>query len=231
MKTAGMIGGIGPESTIAYYRAIIDAYRRRTGDGSYPSLLIDSIDVTKLLGLAGAGRLDELARYLLREIERLAAAGADFGFLAANTPHVVFDELRAAAPIPLISIVEATAAKAAELGLKRPALLGTRFTMDGTFYRDAFSRAGIALVVPDEGERAYVHDKYVSELVNGLTLDETRRCVLAIVARLHDRENADGLILGGTELPLLLPDAAYAGVPVLDTTLIHADSVVAALLA
>src|SRR5262245_16452444 len=105
MKTAGLIG-IAPPSTMDYYRSIVSQYRERTQDGSYPPLLINCIDMQKMLALAEAGRLGELAAFLGEEIEKLAAGGAHFGGLTANTAHLVFDELRAAASIPLISIVE-----------------------------------------------------------------------------------------------------------------------------
>src|SRR5215470_1114706 len=107
-KTIGMIGGIGPESTIDYYRLLLDAYRQRVPDGSAPSIIINSIDVNKALAMLDAGELQKLIDYLAPEIERLARAGADFAFLSANTPHIVFDELQRRSPIPLVSIVEAT---------------------------------------------------------------------------------------------------------------------------
>jgi aspartate racemase len=222
-----MIGGLGPESTIAYYRALIAAYRDRTADGSYPPILITSADLTKVLALVAADRLDELVDYLLPEVQRLADAGSDFGFIAANTPHVVFDELRRASSIPLISIVDATCATAQTLGLSRLGILGTRFTMEGRFYRDVFSQAGITLVAPSEDEQAFVHETYVTELVNGITRPETRARLLRVVERLRDEAGIDGIVLGGTELPLVLPDTEYGGVPFLDTTLIHVHRIVA----
>src|SRR4051812_48898100 len=111
MKSIGLIGGIAPESTVEYYRALIAVHRQRT-DGAYPSILINSIDLVKLLAHAGANEREELAAYVLAELERLALAGATLGLLASNTPHLVFDEVRARSPIPLVSIVEAAAAKA-----------------------------------------------------------------------------------------------------------------------
>ncbi|MEW5869831.1 MAG: aspartate/glutamate racemase family protein [Chloroflexota bacterium] len=131
MKTVGIVGGIGPESTIEYYRQIIALYRQQRRDGSYPRILINSIDMKKMLDLIGAGNLAGVTGYLLEEIQKLARAGADFGALASNTPHLVFDELRRLSPIPLISIVEAACQKAAGLGLRRVGLYGTRFTMQG----------------------------------------------------------------------------------------------------
>jgi aspartate racemase len=231
MKTAGMIGGVGPESTIAYYRAIVGRYRERMPGGNYPSLLIDSIDLTRMLALIEADRLSDIAAYLVDELRRLAAAGADFGFIAANTPHVVFDRVQAASPIPLISIVEATCARARELGLTRLGIFGTRYTMQGRFYRDACSRAGIALFAPSDADLRFLHEKYLAELVNGIFLPQTRDALLRIAERMRDEHAVEGIILGGTELPLILTDPAHDGIAFLDTTAIHADAVVAELLA
>src|SRR5215470_4010788 len=153
MKTVGLIGGVGPESTIEYYRFIIEAYRAETKDDTYPSIIINSVDVNKYVGLATANRFDTFADELVIEIDRLARAGADFGALAANTPHIVFDKLQRRSSIPLVSIVEATCGKAQSLGLKRVALLGTRFTMTGGFYQDVFGHAEIDLVVPNDEEQ------------------------------------------------------------------------------
>lgn len=230
MKTVGIIGGIGPESTVEYYRSIIASYREQTRDGSYPRIIINSVDMKKMLDLIGADELDRVAEYLVGEVRKLAAAGADFGLLAANTPHVVFAELSRRSPIPLLSIVEATCAEAKALELKRPGLFGTHFTMRGRFYPEAFFREGMTLVIPDEDEQTYIHDKYMSELVQGVFLPETRERLLSVVDRLKEREDIDGLILGGTELPLILRDAADRGIPFLDTTRIHVKVVVAKLL-
>jgi len=209
-----------------YYRLIIAAYRERKQDGSYPPIIINSIDLNKARDLVTANALAELTEYLVVEVRRLARAGADFGLLAANTPHIVFDDLRRQSPIPLLSIVEATCEAAKALGLKRLGLLGTRFTMQGRFFPDVFTREGMTLVVPAPDEQAYIHDKYMAELVNGIFLSETRQGLLEIVERLKRREGIEGVILGGTELPLILRDAASGDIPFLDTTRIHVQSAV-----
>jgi aspartate racemase len=230
MKTLGIIGGLGPESTVDYYRLIVAAYREQKQDGSYPAIIINSIDLNKARDLVTANALADLTEYLVAEVQRLARAGADFGLLAASTPHIVFDDIRRQSPIPLISIVEATCEAAKALGLKRLGLLGTRFTMQGRFFPDVFAREGMSLVVPTEDEQAYIHDKYMSELVNGIFLAETRERLLKIVERLKEREGIEGVILGGTELPLLLRDATLQDIPFLDTTQIHVRSAVAQML-
>jgi aspartate racemase len=226
MKSIGIIGGLGPESTIEYYRSIIASYGERIPDGSYPSITINSIDLKKVLDLVSANNLAELADYLVSEIERLARAGAECGLVAANTPHIVFDEVHRRAPIPLLSIGEATCDEAKTLGLTKLGLFGARFTMQARFYPDVFSREGIALAVPDQHDQAYIHHIYLNELVKGIVRSETRERLFAIVDRLKERDGIQGLILGGTELSLILRDSTVRGIPVLDTTRIHAKKIV-----
>jgi aspartate racemase len=231
VRTLGIIGGIAPESTVEYYRGLVTAYRERVRDGSYPSIVIDSIDLQKMLALAGAGALAELTAYLLAELRRLADAGASVALLASNTPHIVFDELRRRSPIPLVSIVEAACAEAKALGLGRVGLFGTRFTMQGRFYPDVFSREGIALVLPSAEDQAFIHDRYMGELVHGVFRPETRDGLLAVVDRLVATERIEGLVLGGTELPLILRDPAGRPIPFLDTTRLHVAAAMKQLLA
>lgn len=226
MKSLGLIGGIAPESTIAYYRAIISLYRARLADNSYPALLISSIDLTKMLGMVADNNFVELVEYLLDEITRLQRAGADFAALASNTPHIVFDELQNRSPLPLVSIVESACEVARERGLHKLGLFGTRFTMQSGFYSRLFSKEGIDLVVPDSDEQQYIHESYMTELVNGIFRQDTREHLLAIAGRMKDADGIDGLILGGTELPLILAEPEYDGLPLLDTTQIHVRKIV-----
>src|SRR5213075_2784593 len=224
MRTLGIIGGLGPESTIDYYGRIIALYRERTADGSYPQFIINSINMKRGLDFMDANNLAGMAEYLLEEIGRLAQAGATFGLISANTPHIVFDEVASKSPIPLISIVECACADAKARGLKKLVLFGTRFTMQGTFYSKVFSREGIDLVVPDAKDQEYIHDKYLTELVPGKFLPETRDKLLAIVDRMKAKIDIDGVILSGTELPLILRDPDHKGIPLLDTTKIHCQA-------
>jgi aspartate racemase len=171
-----------------------------------------------------------MADYLLEEIGKLARAGATFGLISANTPHIVFDQVASKAPIPLISIVEATCAAAQARKLKRLALFGTRYTMQATFYPKVFSREGIELFVPGPEDQTYIHDKYLNELVSGKFLPETHAGLLAIVDRMKANSNIDGVILAGTELPLILRDSEHNGIPLLDTTEIHCEAAVTEML-
>lgn len=230
MKILGIVGGIAPESTIEYYRLIISSYRAQKTDDSYPHLIINSINLRKMIDLIEANKLTEMTAYLSGEIERLKRAGADFGLLASNTPHIVFDELERQSPIPLISIVRSACERAQALKLKKVGLFGTRFTMQGSFYAEVFSRHGITIALPDAEDQEYIHNKYMGELIKGIFLPETRAELLAIVERLKEKADIEGLILGGTELPLILRDVNDQAIPFLDTTRIHVEDAVAQML-
>jgi len=226
MKTLGIIGGLGPESTVDYYQRIIALYRERTGDGSYPEFIINSLNLRKGLDFMDANDLPGMTDYLLHGIGKLARAGADFGLISANTPHIVFEDVASKSPIPLISIVEATCASAKAHNLKRLALLGTRYTMQASFYPKVFSRERIELFVPEPDDQNYIHEKYFTELVPGKFLPATRAGLLAIVDRMKAERDIAGVILAGTELPLILRDPDYNGIPFLDTTKIHVEAAV-----
>lgn len=226
MKTLGIIGGIGPEATIDYYKSLITTHREQNPGADAPSIVINSINMKKAVDLITANRLTELANYFVDEIRRLANAGADVGLLAANTPHIVFDEIAGQSPLPLISIVEATRDEARSEGFSRVGLLGTRFTMKARFYPEVFAREQIQIVVPSDPDQEYVHEKYFRELVNGTFLDETRSQLVAIVRRMRERDAIEAVILGGTELPLILRGTEM-GIPLLDTTQIHVRAALA----
>jgi aspartate racemase len=230
VKTAGIVGGMGPESTIDYYRRIIQEYGEQRG-GSGPSLLITSVDTKALLAIAAADDRVALANLLSGAVDVLAAGGADFAVLSANTPHIVFEEVQARSKIPMISIVEVTAEAARAQGLRRLGLIGTRYTMRGEFYPRVFARAGVGLVAPSDADQEYVHAKYIGELVKGVFLSTTHDRLVAVVERLRRDEGIDGIILGGTELALILTEPAIAGIPGLDTAGLHVDAIVRELLA
>jgi aspartate racemase len=227
MTSVGLVGGLGPESTIDYYRRILERWRE-SDPATAPSIVIDSLDVQLALHLVATDR-QALVEYLLGSVGRLAGAGADFVAMTANTPHIVFDELARASPVPLLSIVEACAAEARRHGLRRPLLLGTRFTMEATFYPVVFARSGMTIVVPNEAERSWLHERYVGELLNGTFLTNTLDRLVEIIGQIRDREHIDGVLLAGTELPLLFDRHLLPGLPLVDTTEIHVAAIVARL--
>lgn len=230
MKTAGMIGGLGPESTIDYYRSILRRFRERNPGAGYPQVIINSLDVDKGIAMVNHDQLDDLIEYLSRAVDALARAGAGFAFIAANTPHLVFDELERRSTIPLLSIVRVTANHARALGLKKVGLMGTGFTMRARFYPEAFSQAGISLVVPTETEREFIHEKYIGELLQNQFLPQTRDRMMRIARRMKSEDGVEAVVLAGTELPLLLRASANPEVQFLDTTVIHVEAIVDELL-
>jgi aspartate racemase len=224
MGIVGIVGGLGPESTIDYYRRLLEEWKAVDADTS-PSIVIDSLDVQRALRLVASDRTGLIA-YLLDSVRRLAAAGADFVAMTANTPHLVFDELVAESPVPMLSIVQVCAAEARHLALRRPLLLGTRFTMEAPFYARVFEDQGMTIVTPTVDERTWVHDRYVNQLLKGDFRDATRAEFVGLIERLHRQEAVDAVILGGTELPLLLKTESIAGIPTLDTTALHVRAIV-----
>ena len=230
MKTAGIIGGIGPESTIEYYRMIVSSFLEKEKTGNYPQIVINSINMKKMLDLIGENELDGLVEYLSQEIEKLSRAGADFALLASNTPHIVFKQLSNSASLPLISIVNATKDETLSKGYKKVGLFGTGFTMKGGFYNEVFAESGIKVFIPDEEDRTYIHNKYMDELVKGIIKESTKQELINISKRLKERTGIEAIVLGGTELPLILKETDDIGIPFLDTTRIHVEKIVEMLL-
>ena len=220
MKTIGIVGGIGPESTIDYYRLLVAA--------GHSKIIINSVAVQALLGMMTTGDTSGVAAYLCDAVEVLAKAGADVAIIAANTPHVVFDEVQGRSRIPMVSIVDAVAQHVKAAGMTTAGLLGTRFTMEGTFYPEVFARHGISVVAPAPADRDYVHGKYLGEFLNNQFLPETRAGVLQVIDRMRCDFGVQAVILGGTELPILLRAEAHNDVVLLDTTRIHAAAVLQA---
>jgi len=223
MKTIGILGGLGPESTVEYYKGIIRAFQ--TNESGYPEIIIYSANLNEFWEILKAGQRDELTVWLVEKIESLYDVGADFAAIASNTPHIVFDEVNSRSLMPMLSIVEQTCNKAKSMGLKKCGLFGTGFTMRSSFYQDYFSKHGISIVVPNEGDRKFLDDKIFSELATGIIKDETRTQLLQIAKKIIDTESIDSLILACTELPLILSNDEY-GIPFLSTTAIHVESIV-----
>lgn len=206
-----------------YYRLFIDLCRERGLGGDYPEIIIYSFNFKECHDRQESGRQAELVAKLVGGIESLHRAGADFALIASNTPHIFFDEIKAKSPIPFLSIVEATCDAVAERGLERVGLFGTRFTMEADFFQKVFCRHNISVIVPEEEEQAYVDGKIFDELVWGKVVDESRRGLLEVVGRMIERDSIQGLILGCTELSLILPQDEL-GIPFFDTIKVHAQS-------
>ncbi len=225
MKNIGILGGLGPESTVDYYKEIIAAFNHQYRDLAYPDIIVYSANINAFMKLVEREDWLAMTEWLLDKIEILHRAGADFAAIASNTPHVVFDEVNAKAPLPLLSIVEETCNKAQEMGLKKTGLLGTRLTMKAAFYKKPFIASGISVVVPTEDEQKLIHQKLFSEIELGIFKDSTRKKLLAVIKRMADEDQIDSVVLGCTELPLILTES-IDDIPFLNTTSIHCESIV-----
>jgi aspartate racemase len=223
-KLVGLVGGLGPEATVDYYRRILGAWKERY-PGSAPRMIVDSLDVQRVMQLVETDRA-AMADYVLGSVKRLEAAGADFAVITSSSTHLVFDSVASRASIPMISLVETCADEAERRGLKRCALIGARFAMEADLYPNAFGRRGLEIVVPDKPDRDWIHDRYVNQLLHGDLRDETRNEFVALARRLRETRDIDAVILGGTELPPLLRAPTIADLPVLDTTGLHVAAIV-----
>ncbi|HEX2905378.1 MAG TPA: aspartate/glutamate racemase family protein [Phototrophicaceae bacterium] len=221
----GIIGGLSPESTVSYYLHITRAYTERFGDYGYPEILIYSVNLEQYHQWRSAGRWDCVAAGLIAAAHSLQAAGADFGLIATNTMHKVFDDVQCAVDLPLLHIIDVTIASIQQQGLKTVGLLGTLSTMSDTFYTDRLTANGLTPLVPTAEEQAVIHQVIVDELVRGCLREASKQRYLAIIQRLK-AQGAEGIILGCTEIPLLIqPDDC--DLPLFDTAILHAEAALA----
>jgi aspartate racemase len=225
MKRIGIIGGIGPESTIEYYRLLVNGYRKKLKTSDYPDIMIISVNLTELLGYVFTNQPDKLVDFMVDKIERLEKVGVDYIAIASNTPHMVFDRIAERTHTPLISIVEVTCKVISDKKMHKVGLLGTKSTMNKGFYQKTAERYGIEIVIPTTEQQDYIHSKYMSELLFNNIVPETKEQLIRIIRELQEKESIEGLILGGTELPLILKQADFADLEILDTTVIHVESI------
>ncbi|KHN52919.1 aspartate racemase [Dickeya fangzhongdai] len=230
MKKLGLIGGIGPESTLLYYQTLVYEAQRRVGCTFFPNLTIESLNVFVVLDLCQRKDYPALVDYLMAGIHNLVAAGADIIALTGNTPHIVFGELQQQSPVPLVSIIESARDEAQRLGVSTVGLLGTRVTMEEDFFKKPFREAGINVVIPDREAITFIAEKILTELERGIVRPETQAVFLNIVQRMKDEQGIDAVILGCTELPLLLNGVTLPVVS-LDTMQTHINALLDVMLA
>jgi aspartate racemase len=221
-KTIGILGGMSPESTVAYYEYITRTYTDRFGDYGYPEILIYSVSFQTYVDWPREDRWDLVAEGLSKAARRLAGAGADFVLIATNTMHIVFDEVEASVNVPMLSLLDAVGEAVQQRHIDTVGLLGTAFTMEKLFYRERLAEKGIAVLVPDSADRTLVNDVIYDELVSGEIRDASRDTFVRIINDLMGR-GAEGVILGCTEIPLLVRKEDV-GIPLFDTTEIHAEA-------
>jgi aspartate racemase len=227
-KRIGILGGMSPESTVAYYEYITRTYTEHYGDYGYPEVVIYSVSFQPYVDWPNQGRWDLVAQGLAEAAQRLVEAGADLLLIATNTMHIVFDQVQASVDVPMISLLDAVAEAILARDIHTVGLLGTRFTMEQPFYREALSEHGIEVLVPEPEDRAYVNQVIYDELVAGKVRAESRAGFLGVIGRLAAR-GAQGIILGCTEIPMLVKQADVSpyDVQLFDTTTIHAEAALA----
>lgn len=226
MKKIGIVGGLGPESTVAYYQEIIRSFQSDSRSLGYPDIVLLSVNLYEFMGFMQHKQYEQATQFLLDQLHRLKQAGADFAAISANTPHLFFPTLIERSPLPLISIVEAACDRASELKLKRCGLFGTAFTMQSTFYQDVFLKRHIEVIVPEKDDQLFLQEKLFSEIELGVFKDSTRKELIQIIQKMIEKQQIDSLILGCTEFPLILTEPSYAGIPMLNTTSIHVQQIV-----
>ena len=221
-KKIGILGGMSPESTVEYYQYITRTYTERFGDYGYPEVIIYSVSFQPYVDWPNQDRWDLVAQGLSEAAIKLEAAGADLIVIATNTMHLVFDDVQNNVAVPMLNLLDAVSEAILARGVNTVGLLGTRFAMEKPFYQEALAHKGISVLTPDEQDREFVNAVIYDELVAGQIRAESRAGYVAIIEKLAER-GAEGIVLGCTEIPLLVNEED-AGMPLFDTTIIHAEA-------
>lgn len=225
MKRIGLIGGMSWESSIVYYELLNKKVREFLGGHHSCKSLMDTVDFDHIVKLQHENRWEELDEIMTDSAKRLEKAGADIVVLCTNTMHLCTPAIKANITIPFLHIAEATGMEIVSKGIKKVALLGTKFTMEKDFYKEVLVKQfGIEVIIPTDEEREQVHQIIYGELVQGDIKDESRQIYQTIIQNLENR-GAEGVILGCTEIPLLISDSDV-NIPTFDTTTIHAEKAV-----
>lgn len=224
MKMLGLVGGLSWVSTIDYYRQICLGFNEEFGKSNFGKCIIYSLNYQEAIDNNARGNFDATYQMVQDAAINLKFAGASAIVLCANTLHMFADRLQETVKLPVIHIARATANEINKKGLKRVGLLGTKPTMEMVFYKNVLNEYGIEPIIPDEADRNYVHEKIFTELGKGIIKPETRRRYINIIDKLL-KEGAEGIILGCTEIPLLIKQSDCS-CPVFDTTVIHAKAAV-----
>lgn len=220
MEVIGLIGGITPQSTITYYQVLNDLAQQKYGGVHTAKVLVNSVDFGEISALQVAGKWDVLDEIMANAAISLERAGASCIVICANTMHLCIDAVKNKVTIPVIHIAEATAEVIVEKHLKKVLLLGTKYTMEKTFYTDVLESFDIDTIIPNPEDRDVIHHIIYAELAKGIISDESKEKYIAIVEKAYE-EGAEGVILGCTEIPLLVKQNDVS-IPVFDTTTIHA---------
>ena len=224
MKTIGLIGGMSWESSTEYYRIINETVKEKLGGLHSAKCIMYSVDFEEVEKLQHEGKWKEATELMIDAAKRIERAGADFVLICTNTMHKMADDVQSSINIPLLHIVDATAEKIISKGLKKVGLLGTKFTMEEDFYKERLRKFGLEIIIPEEEERKIIHTIIFKELCLGEIKESSRKKFKDIIENLISK-GAEGIILGCTEIPLLIREKDCS-VPVFDTTRIHAQAAV-----
>lgn len=220
MKTIGLIGGITPQSTIMYYQVLNNLASKEYGDKHSAKVIINSVDFGEISKLQSEGKWDVLDGIMANAAKSLENAGATSILICANTMHLTIEAIRKVVQIPVIHIAKATGEQILEKKISKVALLGTKYTMEKTFYIDVLKSMGIEVIIPEKTDREIVHTIIYDELSKGVLKATSKEAYIAIINKL-EKKGAEGVILGCTEIPLLIQQEDVS-IPVFDTTTIHA---------
>lgn len=224
MKKIGLVGGIGPASTVDYYLGLIERCRAEFGENVYPEIVIDSVSLTAATDFFAQNNFDGNAKLMLKSLADLKAAGAEIAAITANTEHIIWNKIKDFFEIPVVSIVEATAAEILRKGYKRVLILGTIFTMKSGLYEKPLAERGITPIVPTDEDKEKIANLFYPNLENGIVVPEDKMKMLEIVGKYVREKGADAVLLGCTELPLMIKDGDL-DVPLLNTTQIHINAI------
>lgn len=224
MKKIGLIGGMSWESTLLYYELINKKVKNMAGGLHSADCVIESVDFAEIAELQAKDDWLALDRLMQERAKSLVSSGAEMILVCANTMHLSVPAIKKCTSIPIVHIAEVTAKEINAFGLKKVALLGTKFTMEKDFFKEVLEQKGIQVIVPDQKERNQVHDIIYKELVNGIIKEESKKEYLSIIKNLSN-QGAEGVILGCTEIPLLITPKDTE-TKLFNTTKIHAESAV-----
>ncbi|MFZ5990141.1 MAG: aspartate/glutamate racemase family protein [Bacillota bacterium] len=224
MKKVGIVGGLGPASTIDYYREIIEIYRKVNGNDNYPEIVIDSMNMGELVKEIEARNFNSVANQILNSISNLEKAGASFAAIASNSPHIVWDLIKDKTNIPLISIINTTCDYIAKHDYRKVLIFATKFTMKNGLYSNALTKRNIDWILPNEDDIEILGDIIYPNLENGIVIEEDKKKMITIAEKYIEQHSADSILLGCTEIPLMIKSNDVS-VPVINTTQIHIEKI------
>ncbi|MGN1116418.1 MAG: aspartate/glutamate racemase family protein, partial [Candidatus Ornithomonoglobus sp.] len=224
MKKIGLVGGLGPASTVYYYLSLIKRCQSQNGESAYPKIVIDSADMSEHTEAFEKNDYDKICKLLLKSLADLKAAGAELAAITANTEHIVWNKICGRFPLPVISIVDAAVNQIKRDGYKRVLILGTEFTMRSGIYSEELKKCGIIPVIPDNDDMKLLGGLVYPNLENGIVIEDDRKMIMSLAERYIKIHNTDAVLLGCTELPLAIKNGDLS-VPVLNTADIHINEI------